>query len=60
MRVKCVKLATRVPFVPKIPRPIVVADQDRIDWPCRMDGLETKTRMVRILVEESIDPTHRR
>ena len=35
-------------------RSIVLADPDRINWLYRMDGLETKTGMVRILAEDAI------
>lgn len=37
-------------------RPIVLADPDRIDWLCRMDRLETKIGMVRILAKDPISP----
>src|SRR5436853_4812027 len=37
-------------------RSIARVDSNGIDCPCRMDGLETKTRMIRILAEDSVCP----
>jgi hypothetical protein len=33
---------------------ITRADPSRINWPCRMNRLETKTRLVRVLSEDTI------
>src|SRR3989338_4380468 len=38
-------------------RSIIRADPNRIDWPRRMYGLETKTRLIRVLPEDSICAT---
>ena len=35
-------------------RSIAGADTNRVDWPCRMDRLETKTRMIRVLLEKLV------